>query len=161
SNGVQAFSGSVRLQLGFCAHDQGMGPSYAPEWIARTSGSRMMKSLRRHRPTSSRLLHPQFDLNALEGDPWCAMSRTRTIAVVAAALGLVFAVYSTYDYAQHLDRQMHAVHCSFIPGAPAGTEDSACKAALFSPYSAIFRATWWGGIPISLFAVGAFSFFAA
>jgi uncharacterized membrane protein len=92
------------------------------------------------------------------------MSRAQTLAVVAvaaAALGLVFAIYSTYDYAQHLDRQMHAVHCSFIPGAPAGTEDNACKAALFSPYSAIFRATWWGGVPISLFAVGAFTFFAA
>jgi uncharacterized membrane protein len=93
-----------------------------------------------------------------------AMQRPRTIAlitVVAAALGLIFAVYSTYDYAQHLDRQMHAVHCSFIPGAPASGEDNACKTALFSPYSAIFRATFWGGIPISLFAVGAFGFFAA
>ena len=29
------------------------------------------------------------------------------------------------------------------------------------PGSALFRATWWGGVPISLFAVGAFSFFAA
>jgi uncharacterized membrane protein len=92
------------------------------------------------------------------------LSRTRTLAILAlaaAALGLTFAVYSTYDYAQHLDRQMHAVHCSFIPGAPAGSEDNACKTALFSPYSAIFRATWWGGVPISLFAVGAFTFFAA
>jgi uncharacterized membrane protein len=83
------------------------------------------------------------------------------VALAAAALGLVFAIYSTYDYAQHLDRQMHAVHCSFIPGAPAATEDNACKAALFSPYSAIFRGAYWGGIPISLFAIGAFSFFAA
>lgn len=91
--------------------------------------------------------------------------RARTIAILvtaAAVLGLVFAAYSTYDYAQHLDRQVHAVHCSFIPGAPASHEaDNACKAALFSPYSAIFRATYWGGVPISLFAVGAFSFFAA
>jgi uncharacterized membrane protein len=92
------------------------------------------------------------------------MSKARVVAIVAlaaAALGLIFAVYSTYDYAQHLDRQMHAVHCSFIPGAPAGSEDNACKSALFSPYSALFRATYWGGVPISLFAVGAFSFFAA
>jgi uncharacterized membrane protein/protein-disulfide isomerase len=90
--------------------------------------------------------------------------RVRTIAIVVAAaavIGLVFAVYSTYDYALHLDRQMHSVHCSFIPGAPADSDDSACKAALFSPYSAIFRATYWGGIPISLFAVGAFAFYAA
>lgn len=93
------------------------------------------------------------------------MKRERTIAVVvtaAALLGLIFAAYSTHDYAQHLDRQVHAVHCSFIPGAPAdGDGDNACKAALFSPYSAILRGTYWGGVPISLFAVGAFSFFAA
>ena len=82
------------------------------------------------------------------------------IAVAAAALGLVFAGYSTYDYAQQLDRQVHAVHCSFIPGAPVSTEaDNACKTALFSPFSAVFRATWWGGVPISLFAFGAFTFF--
>src|SRR5690349_690070 len=90
--------------------------------------------------------------------------RVRTIAIVVAAaalIGLVFAVYSTYDYALHLDRQMHSVHCSFIPGAPASSDDGACKAALFSPYAAIMRATYWGGIPISLFAVGAFSFYAA
>lgn len=88
----------------------------------------------------------------------------RTIGIITAAaalLGLVFAAYSTYDYALHLDRQIHSVHCSFIPGAPVSDDaDNACKTALFSPYSALFRATYWGGIPISLFAVGAFSFFA-
>jgi uncharacterized membrane protein len=82
------------------------------------------------------------------------------IAASAAALGLIFAGYSTYDYAQQLDRQVHAVHCSFIPGAPVSTDaDNACKTALFSPYSAIFRASWWGGVPISVFAFGAFTFF--
>ncbi len=92
------------------------------------------------------------------------MSRTRQIAIAvlaASLLGLMFAAYSTYDYAQHLDRQMHTIHCSFIPGAPVSDDDSACKAALFSPYSAVLRGTYWGGVPISLFAVGAFSFFAA
>jgi uncharacterized membrane protein/protein-disulfide isomerase len=83
------------------------------------------------------------------------------LALFAALLGLTFAAYSTYDYAQHLDRQIHAVHCSFIPGAPVSSEaDNACKAALFSPYSAIFRESYWGGLPISVFALGAFSFFA-
>jgi uncharacterized membrane protein len=83
------------------------------------------------------------------------------LALVASALGLIFAAYSTYDYAEHLDRQVHAVHCSFIPGAPVSTDaDNPCKTALFSPYSALFRATYWGGIPISLFALGAFGFFA-
>jgi uncharacterized membrane protein len=87
-------------------------------------------------------------------------SKRAAIAVVAAALGLIFAGYSTYDYAQQLDRQVHAVHCSFIPGAPVSTDaDNACKTALFSPYSALFRATWWGGVPVSLFALGAFAFF--
>jgi uncharacterized membrane protein len=91
------------------------------------------------------------------------MNKTAKIALVvvaAAALGLVFATYSTYDYVEHLDRQMHAVHCSFIPGAPASADaENACKTALFSPYSALFRETYWGGIPISLFAVGTFAYF--
>jgi uncharacterized membrane protein len=86
--------------------------------------------------------------------------RATLVALIASALGLVFAAYSTYDYAQQLDRQVHAVHCSFIPGAPVSSDaDNACKAALFSPYSAIFRATYWGGVPISLFGLGAFAFF--
>jgi uncharacterized membrane protein len=82
------------------------------------------------------------------------------LALVASVLGLVFAAYSTFDYAQHLDRQIHAIHCSFIPGASATNDaENPCKAALFSPYSALFRESFWGGVPISLFAVGAFSFF--
>jgi uncharacterized membrane protein len=82
------------------------------------------------------------------------------VALGAALLGLVFAAYSTYDYAEQLDRQVHAVHCSFIPGAPVSSDaDNPCKAALFSPYSALFRATYWGGVPISLFGLGAFAFF--
>jgi uncharacterized membrane protein len=88
--------------------------------------------------------------------------RLALIAALAAALGFVFSAYSTYDYAAQLDRQVHAVHCSFIPGLPVSSDgDNACKAALFSAYSAVFRATFWGGIPISLFALGAFAFFAA
>ncbi len=88
--------------------------------------------------------------------------RASIVAVLVAALGLIFAAYSTYDYAQQLDRQVHAVHCSFVPGAPVSTDaDNPCKTALFSPYSALFRATWWGGVPVSLFGMGAFAFFAA
>jgi uncharacterized membrane protein len=88
--------------------------------------------------------------------------RAAVAALVASLLGLIFAAYSTYDYAVHLDRQVHAVHCSFIPGAPASTDgDNPCKTALFSAYSALFRGTYWGGVPISLFALGAFCFFAA
>jgi uncharacterized membrane protein len=83
------------------------------------------------------------------------------VALFAAMLGLVFAGYSTYDYAEQLDRQVHAVHCSFVPGAPVSADaENPCKAALFSPYSALLRTTYWGGIPISLFGFGAFAFFA-
>jgi uncharacterized membrane protein len=86
--------------------------------------------------------------------------RAAIVAAVVAILGLVFAGYSTSDYAAQLDRQVHAVHCSFVPGAPVSTDgDNPCKTALFSPYSALFRATWWGGVPVSLFAVGVFGFF--
>jgi uncharacterized membrane protein len=83
------------------------------------------------------------------------------IALVASALGLIFASYSTLDYAQHLDRHLHDVHCSFIPGAAATSEAEACRAAMYSPYSALLKDQYWGGVPISLFALGAFCFFAA
>ena len=82
-------------------------------------------------------------------------------ALVGSLLGLVFSYSSTIDYAAHLDRRLHDVHCSFIPGAPATAEAEACRAAMYSPYSAIMRDSLWGGIPISLFALGAFAFFAA
>jgi hypothetical protein len=87
-------------------------------------------------------------------------SRTyAAIALVASSLGLLFASYSTVDYASHLDRRLHDVHCSFIPGAPPTSEAEACRAAMYSPYSALLKETYWGGIPISLFALGAFAFF--
>jgi uncharacterized membrane protein/protein-disulfide isomerase len=88
--------------------------------------------------------------------------RLAFVAAIAAALGFVFAAYSTYDYAEQLDRRVHAVHCSFIPGLPVSSDgENPCKAALFSAYSAVLRATFWGGVPISLFAMGAFAFFFA
>src|SRR5512145_3021915 len=82
------------------------------------------------------------------------------IAVLGALLGLVFATYSTTDYAAHLDRQLHELHCSVIPGAPPKEEAEGCRAALYSPYAAILKDQVWGGLPISLFAQGAFAFFA-
>jgi uncharacterized membrane protein len=82
------------------------------------------------------------------------------IALGGSLLGLLFAAYSTFDYAAHLDRKLHDVHCSFIPGAPATADAEACRAAMYSPYAAFMRDAYWGGIPISLFAVGAFTFFA-
>jgi hypothetical protein len=63
---------------------------------------------------------------------------------------------------KHLDRQVHDIHCSFIPGAGVDTSaDNACRVAMYSPFSALFRDRYWGGVPISLFALGAFAFFAA
>jgi hypothetical protein len=83
------------------------------------------------------------------------------LALVAALFGMLFAAYSTSDYANHLDRQVHKMHCSFIPGAPVTTSAEACRTAMYSSYSAIFKQAYWGGIPISLFALGAFAFYAA
>ena len=40
-----------------------------------------------------------------------------TLALIGSLLGLLFASYSTMDYAEHLDRGLHDVHCSIIPGA--------------------------------------------
>jgi uncharacterized membrane protein len=83
------------------------------------------------------------------------------VALVASLLGLTFAWLSTQDYARHLDRQMHDIHCSYIPGGVEAAAENPCRVAMFSAYSAVMRDQVWGGIPISLFAVGAFSFFAA
>ncbi|HEY5928458.1 MAG TPA: vitamin K epoxide reductase family protein [Kofleriaceae bacterium] len=81
------------------------------------------------------------------------------VAVLVGALaGLVFAGVSTYDFVQHLDRQVHSLHCSFIPGAGAEAGSSGCQAAMMSPYSSVFRTTIWGGIPISLPAMAVFAF---
>jgi uncharacterized membrane protein len=81
------------------------------------------------------------------------------LATIGSLLGLLFSSYSTLDYAAHLDRRLHDVHCSFIPGAPPTSEAEACRAAMYSSYSAVLRDSLWGGVPISLFALGAFSFF--
>lgn len=83
------------------------------------------------------------------------------LALVASALGLLFSSNSTADYAAHLDRRLHNVHCSFIPGVAATTEAEPCRVAMYSPYSALLKEQYWGGIPISLFGLGAFCFFAA
>ncbi|RYZ04147.1 MAG: hypothetical protein EOO73_25000 [Myxococcales bacterium] len=83
------------------------------------------------------------------------------ISLAASALGLLFSSNSTSDYAAHLDRRLHNVHCSFIPGAAATSEAEPCRVAMYSPFSALLKDQYWGGIPISLFALGAFCFFAA
>ena len=78
--------------------------------------------------------------------------------MVGALAGLVFAGISTADFVQHLDRQVHSIHCSFIPGASAEPGASGCQVAMMSPYSSVLRETVWGGIPISLPAMAVFAF---
>jgi uncharacterized membrane protein len=82
------------------------------------------------------------------------------VQVAAAALGLLFASVSTYDFASHLDRQVHGIHCSFIPGLGAAdvSGSSGCHVTLMSPYSSLFRGEIWGGLPISLPAMSVFAF---
>jgi uncharacterized membrane protein len=84
--------------------------------------------------------------------------------LVAALVGTVFAAVSTYDFVQHLDRQVHALHCSFLPGLPglAGHEsgESGCQVAMMSPYSSVLRSHVWGGLPIALGAMSVFAFLA-
>ncbi|MFZ5478765.1 MAG: vitamin K epoxide reductase family protein [Myxococcota bacterium] len=79
---------------------------------------------------------------------------------VAATAGLVFAGFSTHDFVQHLDRQVHSITCSFIPGlaAPDASGASGCHVTLMSPYSSVFRKDVWGGLPISLPAMAVFAF---
>ncbi|AKF11582.1 vitamin K epoxide reductase family protein [Sandaracinus amylolyticus] len=82
------------------------------------------------------------------------------IVAVAAALGFAFAAVSTSDFVAHLDRQVHGIHCSFLPGV--GTADvsgtTGCHVTLMSPYSSVMRESVWGGIPISLPAMAVFAY---
>ena len=83
------------------------------------------------------------------------------LVLVAAVLGLTFAGLSSYDSIQHLDRQLHEVHCSFVPGLQGAPGDNPCRTAMYSSYSALFRGTFWGGVPIALLALGVYAFFGA
>lgn len=83
------------------------------------------------------------------------------LALGGSALGIAFAAISTGDYARHLDRQLHDIHCSFVPGLVATDSANACRTAMYSSYSSVMREHWWGGVPISLFGLGTYLFFAA
>lgn len=76
----------------------------------------------------------------------------------SALLGAIFSGLSTSDFIEHLDRQVHAVHCSFIPGAAQQLGDNGCRTVMMSPYSSLFRAQLWGGVPISLLALAVFAY---
>ncbi len=81
------------------------------------------------------------------------------VALIGAVLGFSFAAVSSYDFIAHLDRQVHGLHCSFLPGL-GGTEagESGCHTTMMSPYSSVLRESVWGGVPISLPAMAVFAF---
>lgn len=82
------------------------------------------------------------------------------LCALASGAGFLFAAVSTSDFAAHLDRQVHGIHCSFLPGlADADISGaSGCHATLMSPYSSIFRSSIWGGVPVALPGMAVFSF---
>lgn len=83
------------------------------------------------------------------------------LVVIAALAGLAFASVSTFDFVQHLDRQVHDLHCSFVPGLLESDDKSTgCQVTLLSPYSSVMRTSIWGGVPISLAAMSIFALLA-
>jgi len=97
--------------------------------------------------------------NGLRGSSGVPRKTLLVLAAFALA-GVVFAGVSSYDFIAHLDRQVHAITCSIVPGlGPKDTSGaSGCHAVLMSPYSSVLRELTWGGIPISLPALGVFVF---
>lgn len=90
-----------------------------------------------------------------------APPRKALIALAVCALaGVIFAGVSSYDFIAHLDRQVHSITCSIVPGLGAkdASGSSGCHAVLMSPYSSVLRELTWGGIPIALPALGVFAF---
>jgi len=90
-------------------------------------------------------------------------SKSLIAVIVFSLAATIFAAVSTYDFVAHLDRQVHSITCSYLPGV--GEKDdkgeSGCYAVMMSPYSSVFRTKTWGGLPVALpgMAVYAFIFF--
>ncbi|MBL8783874.1 MAG: hypothetical protein JNJ59_03145 [Deltaproteobacteria bacterium] len=82
------------------------------------------------------------------------------LVFVAALLGCYYAAISTHSFITWLDGQEHAISCSVVPGADAATGATGCRTAMLSTYSSLFRTSMWGGIPVSLAALGVFAFIA-
>ncbi len=82
------------------------------------------------------------------------------VAALAALFGTLFSAFSTLDFTAHLDRQVHPLHCSFIPGVTSETmaADAGCRAVMNSAYSSFMRDSMWGGIPLSLLALAVFAY---
>ena len=81
------------------------------------------------------------------------------VAVAASFFGALFAAFSTLDFTEHLDRELHSLHCSFIPGLPSeGMGEAGCRAIMNSRFSSLFRDSYWGGVPIALLALAVFAY---
>jgi hypothetical protein len=82
------------------------------------------------------------------------------VMAVFALAGVVFAAVSAHDFIAHLDRQVHAITCSYVPGIGAADASGAsgCHVTMMSPYSSVGRTWTWGGIPIALPALSVFVF---
>lgn len=81
------------------------------------------------------------------------------IAIAASFFGAVFASLSTLDFTAHLDRELHSLHCSFIPGLSSeGMGEAGCRAVMNSRFSSLFRDSYWGGVPIALLALAVFAY---
>jgi hypothetical protein len=63
-----------------------------------------------------------------------------------ALAGVVFSGISSYDFIAHLDRQVHAITCSIVPGLALqdASSSSVCHAAVVSPYSLALGDNTWG-----------------
>lgn len=91
------------------------------------------------------------------------MERSHTVPAAAVGLfalvGAAFSVVSTYDFINHLDRQVHSIHCGFFPGTGVDVAGaSGCHTVMMSPYSSLLRTDLWGGLPISLLSLGVFAY---
>lgn len=82
------------------------------------------------------------------------------LVAITAVLGFAFSSVSTSDFTAHLDRQIHGIHCSFLPGAdqPDVSGTSGCHTTMMSPYSSVMRESVWGGIPVSLPSMAVFAY---
>lgn len=106
---------------------------------------------------------PDLDppVSAWDEAPPSSPARPFNLAVAVASLvGAVFSAVSTFDFMQFLDRQVHSIHCSFVPGAGLELGDSGCRTVMMSPYSSFFRESVWGGVPVALWALAVFAFLA-
>jgi uncharacterized membrane protein len=79
--------------------------------------------------------------------------------LVCSITGALFSGFSARDSIAHLDRQIHAVTCSYIPGLESDAAgQSGCYRVLMSPYSSVLRDVTWGGLPIALPSLSVFAF---